>query len=97
MQNYPYTTDAGSGPKDAPGPRTAAPAPTTPRRLSGASLGNRPAGRRPTAEPAPTARKTEENAEMSAPEPKPALLPREKALRKPPGKPSVRENRRLFC
>ena len=52
--------------------------------------------RRPTAEPAPTARKTKENAEMSAPGAEPALLPREKALRKPPGKPTVRENRRLF-
>ena len=76
---------------------TAAANPTTARRLSGASPENLPAGRRPTAEPAPTARKAEENAEILAPGAEPALFPREKALRKPPGKPGVRENRHLFC
>ena len=70
--------------------------PTTARRLSGASPENLPTGRRPTAEPAQTQRKTEENAKMAAPEAEPALLPREKALRTPPGKPVVRENRRHY-
>ena len=82
---------------DAAGMRaTAAANPTTARRLSGASPGNRTAGRRPTAEPAPTARKPRKTRNFG-PGAEPALLPREKALRKPPGKPVVRENWRLFC
>ena len=44
--------------------------------------GNRPAGRRPTAEPAPKPRKTEADAEMSALGAEPAAFPLEHALRK---------------
>ena len=57
---------------------TAAANPTTARRLSGASPENLSAGRRPTAEPAPTARKAEENAEILAPAPNRPCSPAKK-------------------
>ena len=58
---------------------------------------NRPTGRRPTAEPAPKPRKTDADAEISDLGAEPASFPRKNALRKTPGNPVIRENRRLFC
>ena len=90
-------TGAGRAQADAAGMRaTAAANPTTARRLSGASPGNRTEGgrRRSLRRRHEKPRKTRK---FWPPGAEPALLPREKALRKPPGKPVVRENRRLFC